>query len=156
MRRYLELLFSRSARSPRLRAHRRTGGREGPRRGTGIHLGWPANVSHPFYAEGTAAWKAAAKSLGVKATFVGPENPDVQQQIALIEAAIAKPTTAGILIYSVNDGPPQPVLMKARAAGIPVIAGNGEIKDHLLAILFVGTANSSLGAIALRISSAQP
>ena len=23
-----------------------------------------ANVSHPFYAEGTAAWKAAAKSLG--------------------------------------------------------------------------------------------
>ena len=33
-----------------------------------------ANVSHPFYAEGTAAWKPAAKSLGVKATFVGPEN----------------------------------------------------------------------------------
>src|SRR6202051_5148711 len=62
-----------------------------------------ANVSHPFYAEGKAGWDAAAKSLGVKATLAGPENPDVQQQIALIEAAIAKPTTAGILIYSVND-----------------------------------------------------
>src|SRR5215470_17914360 len=61
---------------------------------------WVAtNVSHPFYAEGKAGWDAAAKSLAVKATFVGPENPDVQQQIALIEAAIAKPTTAGILIY---------------------------------------------------------
>ena len=107
-----------------------------------------ANVSHPFYAEGTAAWKAAAKSLGVKATFVGPENPDVQQQIALIEAAIAKPTTAGILIYSVNDEAIEPVLMKARAAGIPVIAGNGEIKDHSARDSFVGTANSSLGASA--------
>ena len=56
-----------------------------------------ANVSHPFYAEGKAGWDAAAKSLGVKAQFLGPENPDVQQQIALIEAAIAKPTTAGPL-----------------------------------------------------------
>ena len=46
-----------------------------------------ANVSHPFYAEGKAGWDAAAKSLGVKATLAGPEAPDVQQQIALIEAA---------------------------------------------------------------------
>jgi ribose transport system substrate-binding protein len=110
---------------------------------------WVAtNVSHPFYAEGKAGWDAAAKSLGVKALFVGPENPDVQQQIALIEAAIAKPTTAGILIYSVNDDAIEPVLNKARAAGIPVIAGNGEIKDHSARDAYVGTANSALGASA--------
>lgn len=107
-----------------------------------------ANVSHPFYAEGKAGWDAAAKSLGVKATLAGPENPDVQQQIALIEAAIAKPTTAGILIYSVNDDALEPVLIKARAAGIPVISGNGEIKDHSARDAFVGTANSALGASA--------
>jgi ribose transport system substrate-binding protein len=107
-----------------------------------------ANVSHPFYAEGKAGWDAAAKSLGVKATLAGPEAPDVQQQIALIEAAIAKPTTAGILIYSVNDDALEPVLIKARAAGIPVISGNGEIKDHSARDSFVGTANSSLGASA--------
>src|SRR5260370_31981549 len=80
-----------------------------------------ANVAHPFYAEGKAGWDAAAKSLGVKAQLVGPENPDVQQQITLIEAAIAKPTTAGILIYSLNDEAIQPVLLKARAAGNPMI-----------------------------------
>jgi ribose transport system substrate-binding protein len=107
-----------------------------------------ANVSHPFYAEGKAGWDAAAKSLGVKATLAGPENPDVQQQITLIEAAIAKPTTAGILIYSVNDDAIEPVLIKARAAGIPVISGNGEIKDHSARDSFVGTANSALGASA--------
>src|ERR1700730_1531474 len=107
-----------------------------------------ANVSHPFYAEGKAGWDAAAKSLGVKATLAGPEKPDVQQQIALIEAAIAKPTTAGILIYSVNDDALEPVLIKARAAGIPVISGNGEIKDHPARDSFVGTANSALGSTA--------
>jgi ribose transport system substrate-binding protein len=107
-----------------------------------------ANVSHPFYAEGKAGWDAAAKSLGVKAQLAGPLNPDVQQQIALIEAAIAKPTTAGILLYSVNDDAIEPVLMKARAAGIPVIAGNGEIKDHSARDAFVGTANTALGASA--------
>ncbi|MBV9217993.1 MAG: substrate-binding domain-containing protein [Methylobacteriaceae bacterium] len=107
-----------------------------------------ANVSHPFYAEGKAGWEAAAKSLGVKAQLVGPENPDVQQQITLIEAAIAKPTTAGILIYSVNDDAIEPVLNKARAAGIPVITGNGELKDRSARDAFVGTANSALGATA--------
>ena len=107
-----------------------------------------ANVSHPFYAEGKAGWDAAAKSLGVKAQFLGPENPDVQQQIALIEAAIAKPTTAGIVIYSVNDDAIEPVLTKARAAGIPVIAANGEIKDHSARDAYVGTANSALGSTA--------
>lgn len=107
-----------------------------------------ANVSHPFYAEGKSGWDAAAKSLGVKATLVGPETPDVQQQIALIEAAIVKPTTAGILIYSVNDDAIEPVLKKARDAGIPVISGNGEIKDHSVRDAFVGTANSALGASA--------
>ncbi len=110
---------------------------------------WVAsNVSHPFYAEGKAGWDAAAKYLGVKSQFVGPENPDVQQQISLIEAAITKPTTAGILIYSVNDDAIEPVLKKALEAGIPVISGNGDMKDHSARNAFVGTANSALGASA--------
>jgi ribose transport system substrate-binding protein len=110
---------------------------------------WVAsNVSQPFYTQGKAGWDAAAKYLGVKALFVGPESQDVQQQISLIEAAIAKPTTAGILLYSVNDDAIEPVLQKARAAGIPVISGNGDLKDHSARDAFVGTANSALGASA--------
>jgi ribose transport system substrate-binding protein len=105
-------------------------------------------LNQTFKAEGKAGWDAAAKMLGVKALFAGPENPDVQQQISLIEAAITKPTTAGILIYSVNDDAIEPVLRKAREAGIPVISGNGEIKDHSARDAFVGTANSALGASA--------
>lgn len=107
-----------------------------------------ANVSHPFYAEGKAGWDAAAKMLGVKAQLVGPESPDVQQQISLIEAAIVKPTTAGILVYSVNDDALEPVLKKAKEAGIPIISGNGDMKNHSARDAFVGTANSALGASA--------
>jgi simple sugar transport system substrate-binding protein len=104
-----------------------------------------ANVSDPFYAEGKAAWDAAAKTLGVKTQFVGPDIPDAQQQIALIEAAIARPATAGILIYSANDDAIEPTLNKARAAGIPVIAGNHELKDQSARDAFVGTDDSALG-----------
>src|SRR5438128_2604331 len=107
-----------------------------------------ANVAHPFYTEGKSGWDAAAKYLGVKAQLVGPVNPDVQQQITIIEQAIAKPTTAGILIYSVNDDALEPVLMKAQAAGIPVITGNGELKNRAVRDAFVGTANTALGSAA--------
>src|SRR5688500_12619410 len=62
-----------------------------------------ANTAHPFYAEGLAGWNAAAEMLGVQADLVGPVTSDVQQQITIIEQAIANPTTAGILIYSVDD-----------------------------------------------------
>jgi ribose transport system substrate-binding protein len=72
----------------------------------------------------------------------------VQQQITIIEQAIAKPTTAGILIYSVNDDALEPVLAKAQAAGIPVITGNGELKNHAVRDAFVGTANTALGTAA--------
>ncbi len=112
-----------------------------------------ANVSHPFYAEGKAGWDAAAKYLGVKAQLVGPVNPDVQQQITIIEQAIAKPTTAGILIYSVNDEALEPVLTKVRAAGIPVITGNGELKNKAIRDAFVGTANSALGSAAADLAA---
>ena len=73
-----------------------------------------ANVAHPFYTEGKAGWDAAAKALGVKASLVGPVASDVQQQITIIEQAIAKPTTAGILVYAVDYNALEPVLVKAR------------------------------------------
>jgi ribose transport system substrate-binding protein len=104
-----------------------------------------ANVAHPFYAEGKAGWDAAAKALGVKAQLVGPVNADVQQQITIIEQAIAKPTTAGLLIYAVDFNGLEPVLLKARAAGIPVINGNGDWTNKAVRDSFVGTANVELG-----------
>ena len=113
------------------------------------HYVWvAANVAHPFYAEGLAGWNAAAEMLGVQADLVGPLNPDVQQQITMIEQAVANPTTAGILIYSVNDDALEPALSSAMEAGIPVITGNGELKNRDVRDAFVGTANTALGATA--------
>ncbi len=107
-----------------------------------------ANVAHPFYAEGLAGWNAAADMLGVQADLVGPVTADVQQQITIIEQAIANPTTAGILIYSVDDNALEPVLQRAREAGIPVITGNGELRNRDIRDAFVGTANTALGSTA--------
>jgi len=56
-----------------------------------------ANVAHPFYAEGKAGWDAAGKALGVKAQLVGPVTADVQQQITIIEQAIAKSRKNGAM-----------------------------------------------------------
>lgn len=107
-----------------------------------------ANIAHPFYTIGVAGWNAAAEMLGVQAELVGPVTPDVQQQITIIEQAIANPTTAGILIYSVDDNALEPVLQRARDAGIPVITGNGELRNRDVRDAFVGTANTALGSAA--------
>jgi ribose transport system substrate-binding protein len=107
-----------------------------------------ANVSHPFYVQGKQGWSAAAKRLGVKATLVGPQTADVQQQISIIETAITKPTTAGLLVYPIDYTAIGPVLKKARAKGIPVVMGNGDSEDKSLRDAFVGTDNVGLGAAA--------
>jgi ribose transport system substrate-binding protein len=104
-----------------------------------------ANVAHPFYTEGKAGWDAAANALGVKASLVGPVSADVQQQVTIIEQAIAKPTTAGILVYAVDFNALEPVLLQAREAGIPVINGNGDWTNKAVRDAFVGTANEELG-----------
>jgi ribose transport system substrate-binding protein len=113
-----------------------------------------ANIAHPFYSVGVAGWNAAADMLGVQARLVGPSTPDVQQQVTMIEQAIANPNTAGILIYSVNDDALEPVLQQARDAGIPVITGNGELKNRDVRDAFVGTANTALGSSAADLVAA--
>jgi ribose transport system substrate-binding protein len=107
-----------------------------------------ANVSHPFYVQGKQGWEAAAKRLGVKATLVGPQTADVQQQISIIETAITKPTTAGLLVYPIDYTAIGPVLKKARAKHVPVVMGNGDSEDRSLRDAFVGTDNIGLGAAA--------
>ena len=100
----------------------------------------------PFHAEGKAGWDAAAKALGVKASLVGPVASDVQQQVTIIEQAIAKPTTAGILVYAVDYNALEPVLIKARQAGIPVINGNGDWTNKAVAIRLSALPTSSWDA----------
>ncbi len=107
-----------------------------------------ATVTSPFYAEGKAGWDAAAKSLGVKARLAGPIDTAVQQQVTLIEQAIAKPTTAGLLVYAIDFNALEPVLLKARQAGIPVVNGNGDCANRAVRDAFVGTSHQEVGKVA--------
>ncbi len=123
-------------------------GREQARQARQEYLWVAANTAHPFYVEGKAGWEAAAKRLGVSAKLVGPQAADVQQQVTIIEQALAKPTTGGILIYPADYAAIGPVLRKAKKAGVPVVVGNGDVEDKSLRDAFVGTDNKGLGATA--------
>lgn len=113
-----------------------------------------ANTGHPFYAEGKAGWDAAGKMLGVgKAQLTGPLTSDVQQQVTMMEQAIANPNTAGILLYPVDYTAIGPVAQKARDAGIPVVLGNGDAPDRSWRDAFVGTDNFALGRAAADLVS---
>ena len=106
-----------------------------------------ANIGDPFYTDELKAWAAAVKDLGVKPTTItGPVNQDVPAQIAVVEQAIANPTTAGILMGAAIDyKSTDTVLAKARAAGIPTLYGNGQGEDSAARDAFVGTDNFALG-----------
>jgi ribose transport system substrate-binding protein len=107
-----------------------------------------ANIADPFYAIGNSAWRTAARTLGVKVSLVGPQTADVSQQVSIMRQLIAKPTTAGILMYAIDYHALQPIMIQARKAGIPVIDGNGDWTNHAVRDAFVGTANQALGSSA--------
>ena len=87
-------------------------------------------------------WKWAGKTLGVKTTYVGPAEYDLNAMVAAFDQAIAK-KPKGIVVFAV-----EPVLVpsinKAVDAGIPVVTILGDLpKSKRLA--FVGSHQYTLG-----------
>jgi simple sugar transport system substrate-binding protein len=68
--------------------------------------------------------KKAGKDLGVNASMIGPANVDPAQQVKLVEDLIAK-KVAVIGIVPLDVKVLEPVLKRAQAAGIKVIAHEG-------------------------------
>ena len=104
-----------------------------------------AVVADPFYVHGRLGWEAAARALGVRASFVGPFDADVGAQVTMLQRIIAKPTTAGILVYPLNYAAVEPVLRKACQRGIAIVLGNSDAGDNTLRDAFVGPVNEELG-----------
>ena len=107
---------------------------------------WVAAVlADPFYVDGRLGWEAAAKGLGIKATFVGPFDAHVGAQVRMLRGIIAKPTTAGILMYPLDYAAVEPVLREARQKGIAIVIGNSDAGDNTVRDAFVGPLNEELG-----------
>ena len=87
-------------------------------------------------------WKWAGDALGVKASYVGPAEYDMNAMVAAFDQAIAK-KPAGICVFAV-----EPVLTpsidKATEAGIPVVTILGDLPESKR-LAFVGSYQYDLG-----------
>lgn len=89
-------------------------------------------------------WKWAGEALGVKTTYIGPPDADVNAQVAAFDQAIAK-KPAGIVVFAF-DPVITPEINKAWEAGIPVVTILGDMPDSKR-IAYVGSHQYDLGFV---------
>jgi len=83
-----------------------------------VSHGGPAD---PYWATVIKGVNDAAKLVGVKATYLGPEKVSIKEMVDMLESAIAaKPD--GIVVTITNPAPLDEPLRRAIEQGIPVIA----------------------------------
>ncbi len=90
-----------------------------------------------------AGFEAAAAELGVQTFFTGVMGDSVEQQIAIMEQEISK-NPAGFLVGPLNGPAFVPVINKAIAAGIPVIAVDTDSPDSKR-LSYIGTDGYAAG-----------
>lgn len=87
-------------------------------------------------------WKWAGERLGVKASYVGPAEYDMNAMVAAFDQAIAK-KPKGICVFAVEPIL-TPSINKATDAGIPVVTILGDLPESKR-IAFVGSRQFDLG-----------
>ena len=89
-------------------------------------------------------WMWAGEALGVKATYVGPAEYDMNAMVAAFDQAIAK-KPKGIVVFAV-EAVLTPEINKAVEAGIPVVTILGDLPDSKR-LAFVGSHQYDLGYV---------
>lgn len=89
-------------------------------------------------------WSWAGETLGVKATYVGPAEYDMNAMVAAFDQAIAK-QPKGIAVFAVEPIL-EPSIDKAVEAGIPVVTILGDL-PNTKRLAFVGSYQYDLGYI---------
>ncbi len=102
-----------------------------------------ANTALPYWQEAKAGFSDAARALGVRWNFTGPDSFSPDEELEAFRKATEK-RPAGVLVY-----PTRPELFKAAIdnavkAGIPVICIDSDAPDSRR-ILFIGTDNYRAG-----------
>jgi ribose transport system substrate-binding protein len=87
-------------------------------------------------------WKWGGEALGVKTSYVGPAEYDMNAMVAAFDQAIAK-KPAGICVFAV-ESVLTPSINKAWDAGIPVVTILGDLPDSKR-IAYVGSKQYDLG-----------
>jgi ribose transport system substrate-binding protein len=89
-------------------------------------------------------WAWAGEALGVKATYVGPAEYDINAMVAAFDQAIAR-KPKGIVVFAVEPSL-TPSINKAAEAGIPVVTILGDLPESKR-IAFVGSHQYDLGFV---------
>jgi ribose transport system substrate-binding protein len=95
-----------------------------------------------FFSAHKYGWKWGGERLGVKATYVGPAEYDMNAMVAAFDQAIAK-QPKGICVFAVEPVL-TPSINKATDAGIPVATILGDLPESKR-IAFVGSSQYDLG-----------
>lgn len=103
----------------------------------------PKSLNNPYWVDARKGMEDAAKKLGVKAEFLGPDTDDAGQQVSIFESILAK-KPAGIAVSPNDPGSVTNIVAQARAAGIPVIAWDGPVPDSEVQG-YIGTNNVTAG-----------
>lgn len=102
-------------------------------------------IGHPVWLIAKDGFDAAAKDLGFKAQWVGPQGIDANEMINQIENAIAQKVD-GIITMALNPEAFGPVLEKAEKAGIPVVIVNSDAPNSPR-LAYIGTDEKNLGTV---------
>lgn len=102
-----------------------------------------SNINLPYWQEAQAGLTDAAKQMGVKAEFDGPEKLDPKEELNAFKKAVdSKP--AGILVSVARPELFQEAINAAIVVGIPVIAVDADAPESKR-VLFIGTDNFRAG-----------
>ena len=101
------------------------------------------NVNLPYWQEAQAGMQDAAKSLGVKAEFVGPESFSPEQELDAFQKAVAQ-KPSGILLSAAKVELFRSAIDGAVAQGIPVICVDSDAPSSKR-LVFIGTDNFRAG-----------
>lgn len=100
-------------------------------------------IVHPFFQPVTDAAQEYADSIGAKLLTYAPDKPDARQQVEILENLIAMKVD-GIAVVPTDSETVAPIVDKAIAAGIQVIAFESDIPKSNRAG-FQGTDNFKAG-----------
>jgi ribose transport system substrate-binding protein len=104
-----------------------------------------SNTNLPYWQEGKAGFMDAARGLGVKAEFTGPETYSPQDELAAFEKAVSQ-HPSGIAVSPARPDVLKDAIDAAVKSGIPVICVDSDAPESHR-ILFVGTDNYQAGLI---------
>ena len=110
----------------------------------GVYYFLAGNNSDPFYIPGVKGFMDAAKSVGMKAEFVGPMDNNASAQMKTFEELVANPNTKGIFWYPADFNTGEPFVKSAVEKGIPMVIGAAD-SPFKTRDAFIGYNNTILG-----------